>query len=71
MTKPKTYSSKMATITIDGKDYAIEDLSKSAQEQVGSLQFVQSELKRLEGQVAIYKTASAAYSQALQNELNK
>ena len=60
----------MANITIDGKDYNLDDLNTAAKEQLASLQFAQNEIKRLEGQIAITKTAAAAYSTALKNELN-
>tara|TARA_B100000700_G_C15015255_1_gene842946 strand:- start:111 stop:302 length:192 start_codon:yes stop_codon:yes gene_type:complete len=60
----------MATITIDGTDYDTEDLSDTAKGQVLSLQFVQSELKRLEAQTAVFKTAEVAYTNALQKELD-
>ena len=61
----------MPSINIDGQDYNIDDLSDEAKSQLGSLQFVQSELKRLEGLTAVYKTSYAAYSSALKNELDK
>ena len=61
----------MASITIDGKDYDLDDLSDKAKEQVASIQFVQEELKKLEAQINVYRTASAAYSMALKNELNQ
>ena len=60
----------MATITIDGKEYDLNDLSVNAKEQLASLQFVQSELKRLESQIAVYKTAQNSYSRALGEEIN-
>ena len=60
----------MANVTIDGKEYNLDDLSDNAKQQLASLQFVQSEIKRQEGQLAVYKTAAAAYSNALKNELN-
>lgn len=59
----------MATINIDGNEYDISSLSEAAKAQVVSLQFVQSELQRLEAQVAVYRTAEAGYAKALQQEL--
>ena len=59
----------MAKITIDGKEYESNDLSPAAQQQLGSLQFTQNEIKRAEAQMAVLKTAAAAYSKALKNEL--
>ena len=55
----------MPTITIDDKEYNLDDLSNQAKEQLASIQFVQSEIKKLEGQMAVYKTAAAAYTSAL------
>ena len=59
----------MANITIDGKDYEVDDLSAKAKEQLASLQFVQAEINKLNAQLAVCKTAQAAYSTALKNEL--
>ena len=61
----------MATITIDDKEYDIDNLSDEAKQQVISLQFVQAEIKRLDAQIAVYKTASIAYSSALKGFLDK
>ena len=60
----------MANITIDGKEYDLDSLNNAAKEQLASLQFAQNEIKRLEGQIAIHKTAAAAYSSALKEELD-
>ena len=59
----------MATITIDGQEYNTDNLSTEAKNQVASLQFVRTELARLNAQVAVYKTAEAGYGKALQGEL--
>ena len=59
----------MASITIDGKEYDLNDLSDKAKEQVANLQFVQNEMKRLEGQLAVNKVAASVYSSALNSEL--
>ena len=60
----------MASITIDNQEYEIDSLSDKARATVVSLQFVQTELKKLEAQIAIYKTAEAAYSASLKEELS-
>ena len=60
---------KMPSVTIDGKEYNLDDLSNSAKEQLASLQFAQSEIKRLEAQFAVFRTAASTYSNALKNEL--
>tara|TARA_Y100001968_G_scaffold287323_1_gene288650 strand:- start:521 stop:709 length:189 start_codon:yes stop_codon:yes gene_type:complete len=61
----------MASITIDGKEYDLDDLSDKAKEQVANLQFVQSEIQKLEGQLAVNKLAASVYSSTLNSELNK
>tara|TARA_X000001036_G_C20587420_1_gene769321 strand:+ start:118 stop:303 length:186 start_codon:yes stop_codon:yes gene_type:complete len=61
----------MANITIDGKEYDLEKLSDKAKEQLASLQFVQNEVKRLEALLAVSRTASNAYSNALKSELEQ
>ena len=60
----------MATVKIDNKDYDVDDLSADAKQQLMSLQFVQGEIQRLEAQLAVYKTASMAYSTALKGFLD-
>ena len=59
----------MPAVTINGKEYQTENLSENAQSQLVSLAFVQNEIKRLEAQLAAFKTAEFAYSKALDNEL--
>tara|TARA_B100000214_G_C23887786_1_gene590300 strand:- start:226 stop:405 length:180 start_codon:yes stop_codon:yes gene_type:complete len=59
----------MASVTIDGKEYNLEDLSDDAKNQLASLQFAQSEIKKLEGHLAIFKTAASAYSNSLKSLL--
>ncbi len=57
------------TITIDGKEYALEDLSEAAKGQLTNLRLVDQEIARLQQQQAIAQTARNAYAQALQAEL--
>ena len=59
----------MPNITIDGKSYDSDSLSDKAKEQIISMQFVNAEIKRLESQLAVFKTAASAYSLALKNEV--
>ena len=60
----------MAKVNIDGKEYDLDQLSDKAKAQIMSLQFVQSELKRLEALTAISKTAEVAYIKALKDEVD-
>ena len=59
----------MAKVNIDGKDYEFDDLSEKAKAQLLSLQFVQGELKRLEAQIAVFKTAEVGYMRELKEQI--
>ena len=59
----------MASVNFEGKDYDLDDLSDKAKANIVSLQFVQSELKRLQSQSAVLKTAEAAYAATLKAEI--
>lgn len=59
----------MATITIDGKEYDTDKLSDETKAQLGSLQYVDSELARLQAQAAALQTARIAYGRALKETL--
>ena len=61
----------MPNITIDGKEYDLDTLSDEAKQQLSSLQYVQGEIKRLNANLAVFKTAAASYSIALKNEVDK
>jgi hypothetical protein len=57
------------TITIDGKEYAVDALSENARTQIGNLRGVDHEIARLKNQLAITQAARAFYAQALSVEL--
>ena len=59
------------TITINDKEYILDDLSDAAKAQLGSLQLTDQEIIRLQQQLAIAQTARNAYAQALNAELPK
>lgn len=61
--------SKKSTITIDGKAYALDDLSENARSQIVNLRVTDQEIARLQTQLAIAQTARAAYARALAAEL--
>jgi len=61
----------MATITIDGKEYDVDTLSDETKAQLGSLQYVDSELARLQAQAAALQTARIAYGRALKQTLEE
>lgn len=56
---------KTPSITINGKDHALADLSEAARVQVGNIQAVDAEITRLQQQLAIAQTARNAYVAAL------
>jgi len=60
---------KMQTIKIDDKEYDVASLSDEAKNQLTSIQFVDSELARLQAKAAALQTARMAYSKALQTAL--
>jgi hypothetical protein len=61
----------MTKITIDEKDYDVDDLSDEAKAQVVSLNFVDAELNRLQLKVAAMQTARNAYGTALKSLLGE
>ena len=61
----------MANISIDNKDYDIDKLSDEAKAQLGSIQYVDQELARLQAQAAALQTARMAYANALKDALPK
>jgi Family of unknown function (DUF6447) len=59
----------MPPLNIDGHEYSFDSLSDEAKAQLVSLQFVDQELIRLQGQVAALQTARNAYLAALKAHL--
>jgi hypothetical protein len=59
----------MTKININDKVYDTETMDDNAKPIVVSLQFVQAELRRLEAQIAVYKTAEKAYAITLKEIL--
>ena len=56
-------------ITIDNQEYDLESLSNDAKAQLASIQFVDSELARLQAHAAALQTARNDYAKALQELL--
>ena len=59
------------TITINDKEYVVDDLSDAARAQLVNLQITDQEISRLQQQQKIAQTARNAYAQALNAELPK
>ena len=56
---------QMPNITIDNKQYDYDTLPNEAKSQLASIQFVDSELDRLQAKAAALQTARMAYAKAL------
>lgn len=61
----------MPKITVDGIEYNTEDLSDNGKAQLASLQFLEVQLGKLQGEIAVYQTAKNAYLSALKAELEQ
>ena len=59
----------MPEIKINNKSYDVDKLSENAKNQIASLQFVQSEIVRLNAKLAAFKTAEIAYSKAIEEAI--
>lgn len=60
---------KKQTITLDGASYAVSDLTRTARDTLQSIQFVESKLRQLQGELAVSQTAHVAYARSLKAEL--
>ena len=60
-----------AKINIDGTEYLLSELSDDVKAQIQSLQFVETEIRRLNAQLAVASTARIAYQNALKDILPK
>jgi len=57
-------------ITIDGKEYEIEDFTDNARAQLASMQLADQKIAQLQAEIAMAQTARNAYAQALAAELS-
>lgn len=62
---------KAQTVTIDGNEYNVSELSENARNQLVNLRVTDQEIQRLNQQLAIAQTARTAYAHALKDELPK
>jgi len=58
-------SAREAKVKINDVDYSLSDFSKEAKEQLMNVRFAESEVRRLQAQLAVAQTARNAYQQAL------
>ena len=61
----------MPSLTIDGREFNIDDLSDAAKTHLANIQLVDQKISSLQQEIAIVRTARNAYSAALQAELPK
>ena len=59
------------TLSIDGKEYAPDQLTDNAKEQLASIKVAEQRIVQLQRELAIAQTARNAYAQALAAELSK
>lgn len=59
----------MATLNFDNVQYDLDTLSVEAKGHLGSLQFIDAEIQKLQAQLAVYQTARAAYLNGLKASL--
>lgn len=62
---------KPAKLKVNNVEYNVDDLSKEAKEQLVNLRFAETEVRRLQAQLAMAQTARNAYQQALMTQLPK
>ena len=58
-------------LNIDGKEYAVEDLSETAKQNLISLRLVDQKIAQNQQELAILQTARNAYATALKEQLPK
>mgnify|MGYP001434386370 CR=1 FL=1 len=61
----------MPKITIDGIEYNTEDLTDDGRAQLASLQFLESQIKKIQNEMAVYQTAKNTYVAVLKKEIEK
>lgn len=66
-----TLNTNANTITIDGRSYAVDQLSEAAKTQITNVRITDQEIARLQIRLAIAQTARVAYARALAAELPK
>lgn len=59
------------TVSIDGNEYVLDDLSENAKAQLLNIQFVDAQIQQLNNEWAVADTARIGYTRALKSELGK
>jgi len=61
----------MPKVNVDGLEYNTEDFSDNAKAQFASLQFLEAQMKKIQAEIAVYKTARHTYLTELKKELEQ
>jgi hypothetical protein len=61
----------MPRVTIDAIEYNTEDLTESGQAQLASLQFLESQVRKIQQEMAVYQTVQRTYVAVLKAEIEK
>ena len=64
-------SDQQQVVTIDDRQYPVDDLPEIAKAQVVNLKAVDEEIRRIEQKLEIYRTARTAYARVLKKEIDK
>ena len=59
----------MPKVTIDDIEYNTEDLTENGKAQLASLQFLETQMTKLQSDIAVYQTARNVYVAALKAAL--
>ena len=59
------------TVSVNGKEYVLDDLSENAKAQLLNIQFVDAQLQQLNNEWAVADTARIGYTNALKGGLKK
>ena len=65
----KKSEKKSEKVTIDGKDYLLDELTDNAKAHLVNIQFVDTQIQQLNNELAVVDTARIGYTNALKREL--
>jgi hypothetical protein len=69
--KSRIGNKSVETITVDGKEYKMSEISDAAKSQFSNVQFVDQQIRQLQNEWAVADTARLGYQAAFKVELIK
>ena len=69
--KSRMGNKPVETITVDGKEYKMSEISDAAKSQFANVQFVDQQIRQLQNEWAVADTARLGYQAAFKVELLK